>query len=272
MTQPAASRSLAQIESLLGIALFHRQANRIFPTSAGMRFIHHARRVLDQLHLAEQDLLSHAPMLREVRVGAIASFSSALLARAAQLVHARMPEVRVRFSTGNIGYLYGQLLAGDIDLMASHAEISLDLDRVQVVPLYEEVTNIVCGLQHPLRSEVHASWEQIASQPWILPPTFTPSRAKLDRVIAVYRTQSPERPPDIEVEAAPVALELLAGSPYLWILAHREAQALQAAGRVAFVQAPETIVRGHMCCMGLRQSAGGSVADLFVRALQDLAA
>lgn len=271
MTQPAASRSLAQIESLLGIQLFHRQSNRIFPTSAGIRFIHHAQRILDQLVLAEQDLASHAPLLRELRVGAIASFSSALLARAAHLLHAHMPHVRVRISTGNIGYLYGQLLAGDIDLMASHAEFSVDLDRVQVVPLYEEFTSIVCGTQHPLRQGAPPTWELIASQPWILPPAFTPSRSKLDRILAVYRSDARLRPPDIEVESAAVAVQLLAGQHYLWIAAHREALTWQETNRVALLPSPELIVRGHMCCLGLRDSASKALAANYTRALHELA-
>lgn len=271
MTQPAASRSLAQLESLLGVQLFHRQANRIFPTAAGIRFIHHAQRVLDQLQLAEHDLAGNLPLVRELRVGAIASFSSALLAEAVRRSNESLGEVRIRISSGNIGYLYGQLLAGDIDLMMSHAELGVDLSRVQVLPLYEEYTSVVCSHGHPLCGSRHPSWDQIASQPWILPPAFTPSRSKLDRIVAVFRSEEPGRLPDVEVESAAVAVQLLANHRYLAILAHREALAWQLTGHVALLPTPEVILRGHMCCLALRDSATKALATAFTQTLTRLA-
>ena len=125
-----------------------------------------------------------------------------------------------------IVFLIIRMVPGDvIDLMMSHAELGVDLSRVQVLPLYEEYTSVVCSHGHLLCGSQHLNWDQIASQPWILPPAFTPSRSKLDRIVAVFRSEEPGRLPDVEVESAAVAVQLLANHRYLAILAHREALA-----------------------------------------------
>ena len=253
MTQPAASRSLAQLESLLGVKLFDRTHKTLVPTAAGMRFIHHAQRVLDQLDAAEHEIAG-ASVIDELRIGAIASISSSLLAAAIREAGNRLPNIRVKVFTGNIGYVYGQLLSGSIDLMISHAELSVDLNRVIVSPIYEEYTSIVAAPSHRFARRKTLSWRDMADQPWILPPAFTPSRPKLDRILAVYRSTPAASVPDVEVESSAIALELLSEGRYLWSLAHREARLWERAGLVRLLVQPDTVLQGHMCSLQLRGS------------------
>ncbi len=266
MTQPAASRSLAQLESLLGTKLFDRSSKALTPTAAGMRFIHHAQRVLDQLDAAEHEIAG-ASVIDEVRIGAIASISSHLLAAAVHLANAELPHVRVRVLSGNIGYLYGQLLNGSLDLMISHAELSVDLNRVVVTPIYEEYTSIVSGIGHRYTRRKTLSWRDIADQPWILPPAFTPSRPKLDRVLAVYRSAPMAGLSDVEVESSSVALQLLSGGQYLWSLAHREARMWEKAGLIRVLVQPDSLLQGHMCTLQLRGAHNKEALRNFVQIL-----
>lgn len=251
MTQPAASRSLAQLEALLGVRLFDRQHRTLVPTAAGVRFIHHAQRVLDQLGAAELEM-SGASVVDELRIGAIASFSSELLAHACMQVSQHSPGTRIKVSTGPIGTLYGQLLSGSIDLMAAHAELTVDLNRVVVTPLYVEHTAVVTAPGHDLVQQGSPSWQQIADQPWILPPAFTPSRPKIDRILALHRNTSAPALPDVESESTVIALQLLDRGPYLWSLADREARFWERAGLVRRLSQPDVILQGPMCLLQLK--------------------
>jgi DNA-binding transcriptional LysR family regulator len=254
MTQPAASRSLAQLESLLGVRLFERQHRTLVPTAAGVRFIHHAQRVLDQLGAAELEM-SGASVVDELRIGAIASFSSALLARACVRASERFPETRIKVSTGAIGALYSQLLSGTIDLMAAHAELTVDLNRVVVSSLYVEHTAVVANPGHRLARRKSLGWQAIANQPWILPPAFTPSRPKIERILAVHRCVPAPVLPDLEVESSAVALQLLRQKEYLWSLASREAGFWERSGLVRVLPHPEMILQGPMCLLRLKDRA-----------------
>lgn len=253
MTQPAASRSLAQLELLLGVKLFDRTRNKLVPTAAGMRLILHAQRMLDELDAAEHEI-SGAKFFDELRIGAISSISSTVFSASIRAAKEKLTHVQLKVLTGNIGHLYGQLLTGAVDLMISHAELSVDLNQVIVSPIYEEFTSIVVRPGHKLARRKTLAWEDIANQPWILPPSFTPSRPKLDRLLALHRTISSTDLPDVEIESNAIALQLLGSGDYVWSLASREARMWENAGLVRPVAQPETLLRGHMCALQLRRS------------------
>lgn len=253
MTQPAASRSLAQIELLLGVKLFDRTRKTLMPTAAGMRLILHAQRMLDALDAAEHEM-SGAKVFDELRIGAISSISSTVFSEAIRVAKEKFPDVQIKVLTGNIGHLYGQLLTGAIDLMISHAELSVDLNRIIVSPIYEEFTSIVARPGHKLVRRKSLTWEDIANQPWVLPPSFTPSRPKLDRLLALHRTISSSISPDVEIESSAIALQLLSTGDYVWSLASREARMWENAGLVRPLAQPETVLRGHMCSLQIRGS------------------
>lgn len=56
MTQPAASKSLRDIENALQVQLFNRHARGIVPTSSGEILVRHARSILSEINLAQEEL------------------------------------------------------------------------------------------------------------------------------------------------------------------------------------------------------------------------
>ena len=56
MTQPAASKLLAELEDSLGVALFVRHARGVEPTSYGEVLLRHARNALSELHEAQEEI------------------------------------------------------------------------------------------------------------------------------------------------------------------------------------------------------------------------
>ena len=53
MTQPSLSRILHEIEEQLGFALFERSNRGVRPTAAGVAFLQHARRILNEMEAIE---------------------------------------------------------------------------------------------------------------------------------------------------------------------------------------------------------------------------
>ena len=56
VSQPAVSKTLAELEKGLGVKLFERTARGVHPTIYGASLIRHARSVLAELTLARDDL------------------------------------------------------------------------------------------------------------------------------------------------------------------------------------------------------------------------
>lgn len=59
-SQASVSRSVATLERTLGIRLFQRTTRSVTPTTAGIRILEHARRVLDEAKLLEEAARDHA--------------------------------------------------------------------------------------------------------------------------------------------------------------------------------------------------------------------
>lgn len=270
-TQPAVSRTLAQTESLLKRTLFDRTTKRIVPTSAGLSLMQHANRILAELDQAEEDLQGLQLGSRtELRIGMLTVFSQNAMARAIALFRGLMPHVFLRVQAQPLQTLHQQLLDGQIDLMLAHAELRLDLNLIEVLPLYEEQSTIVAGPDHRLAKKRKVSWEELARHAWVLPPPSTPVRPKLDRVLAIYRQRDMSEP-DVETDSPLLAVQLLQNSSMLWAVAGQQAINFNRQGQVSIINAPQELLRGPMCCMRLHESAGKHAAHVFIGCLQDAA-
>lgn len=272
-TQPAASRALAQLESLLQVHLFQRTTKRMVPTVAGLSLIQHANRVLAEIDLAEEDLLGLSGGVHaEIRVGVLASFSPAVLARAMALSRDMLPEVMFTAQMQPLEVLYEQLIDGRIDLMLSHAELRVDLNLVEVIPLYEEHSTILAGLDHRLHKKKKVSWSDLAQEAWVLPPTQTPLRPKIDRMLSVYRSsEDSSRGSDVQTDSSLLALQLICQTPMLWAIAHQQAKQFEDSVKVRAISPPEEMLRGPMCCFRLRQVQLNTPQSVFLGCLKDSA-
>lgn len=258
-SQPAVSRMLAQTEALVGHRLFDRSTKRMVVTAAGSRLVHHAQRVLDELGRADLSLQAIGTESRvELRVGMIGMFSPELMALALSDLQSRMPSLVVRVAVQPPQVLLEQLLDGAVDVMLSHVEFPVDLNKVEVAPLYEEHNLVLCAPDHALTRRRRLSWRDMARQSWVLPSQGTPLRPKLDRMLALHRSREAVTT-DIETDSAVLAVQLVRSRSMLWAIASRHAQQWLDLGAVSALSAPETLIKGPFCCLTTHQ-AGESIA------------
>lgn len=114
LTQAAVSGHVRRLEDHLGFTLFDRRGRTVRLNSDGERTLERARALLigfDALG-SREDRASHVM----IRVGAIASVQSALLARALTHFHAQYPSHRVQVVPGLSLHLLDQVDAGDLDM------------------------------------------------------------------------------------------------------------------------------------------------------------
>jgi DNA-binding transcriptional LysR family regulator len=272
-TQPAASRALAQLEDQLQLSLFQRTTKRMVPTVAGLSLIQHAHRVLAEIDLAEEDLLGlSGGVSAEMRVGVLAAFSPEVLARA--MAHSReiLPQVLLITQMQPLEVLYEQLLDGRIDLMLAHAELRVDLNLVEVTPLYEEHSTILAGVGHRLHKKKKLTWTDLAQEAWVLPPPLTPLRPKIDRMLSVHRHGDRSgQGPDLQTDSSLLALSLLGQTSMLWAIAHQQAKLFEATAQVRALRSPEMLLSGPMCCFRLREERLKTQQSIFIGCLKDSA-
>lgn len=272
-SQPAASRALAHLETQLQRVLFQRTTKQILPTVAGLSLIQHANRILAEIDVAQEELLGlSAGISAEMRLGVLAAFSPDVLAGALARSRQLLPEVLLSTQMQPLDVLYEQLLDGRIDLMLAHAEFRVDLNLVEVTPLYEEHSTILAGQSHRLHKKKKPSWSDLAQEAWILPPVNTPLRPKIDRMLSVYRSgQRSGLGPDVQTDSSLLALRLLSQTPMLWAIAHQQARQFESTAQVRAIAAPVELLRGPMCCFRLRQERMKTPQSIFMGCLKDSA-
>lgn len=184
LTQPAATRSLQELEDILGVTLYERRPRGVTPTVFGEAFTGHARAVLAQLAQAGRHVTELADADRgTVIVGTHLAGSNVLLPRAiAELKKAR-PYLTVVVREASPEALLLELEAGRIDFVVGRLTAPSD-ERTVRHKLYDESVELVVGAAHPLAGRAGLRLTDLADLPWILPGAETALRREIEEFFA----------------------------------------------------------------------------------------
>ena len=169
MSQPAATQALADIEQLLGIALFERLVRGMRLTAAGRAVIPMAKGTLNALRASADTLHALASGASGVlRIGAIPAAVSGLLCRVLPALSERHPELRIEVLEAAGEQLLGEVGSGrvDIALLRKPAETPR---TCSFQPLAQDAPWVVCGRRHPLARQPKVSLAELRGARWMLP-------------------------------------------------------------------------------------------------------
>lgn len=184
-SQPAISRSLAQIEQTLDMRLFERSVRGTVPTVVGERLIRYARLCIETLDRASDDLaIVQKGGLGHVSVGCNYSAAAHILPRALQRLEASAPGVSVAIREGTLDALLADLLSARVELVIARLGRDVYTDTFTTRLLFEEPMRLVCGPQHPIAGQAEVGWRDLLEYPWILPAAGTPVREKLGELLS----------------------------------------------------------------------------------------
>ncbi len=172
LTQSGLSRQLLDLETRLGLPLFHRLGKRMVPTPAGERLLAAARRALPQLADVEEELRrlagGRAAILRvSTECYTCYHWLPGVLPRFTR----RFPQVDVQIVAEATHHPVPALFDGRIDL----AIVSNDDhdDRLSYVPLFTDELVALLRPDHPLSAKPFLSATDFADQHlfvYLLPP------------------------------------------------------------------------------------------------------
>ncbi|MBP0617985.1 pca operon transcription factor PcaQ [Jiella mangrovi] len=168
VSQPAVSKTLAELEAVLGARLMERSRSGVSLTPVGQMFHAYANSSLAALRQGIEGVSETlaAGGLR-LSIGALPSVAARIVPEAAVEMGRVAPEVGLAIVTGPNGYLLSELAAGALDLVIGrlgNPEMMADLSFSQ---LYSERISLVVRPGHPLvgRADVSA----IADYPIVFP-------------------------------------------------------------------------------------------------------
>lgn len=181
LTQPAASRTLAEIEKLVGGPLFERHPRGMTPTPLGAIFVRRAHTMLMEM----QDLGHELQAEREgssglVQAGAVTGPAVGCLVPAIRRLKATSPHVELRIDVGPSVQLMRGLEEGDYDFIIGRLLPDSDADAFQIVPGKIERVRCLVRRGHPLAGQKHVPLAALKAHPWIIQERGTPIRQAVE--------------------------------------------------------------------------------------------
>lgn len=164
MSQPALSRSIAQLEADLSLTLFDRKHSGVTPTTAGTELVRDARRILGQMATIEDGLVQRSQgEAGHVRVG-FGPLSAELLA-APLLAHSvqRWPQLVVSATIHATDELVEALVAGQLDFSIVSQATLAPHPLLQTEPMATLPMGYYVRADHPLSGATE--WSAIARYP-----------------------------------------------------------------------------------------------------------
>lgn len=192
LAQPAVTRAIRELESILGVELFERGPRGMTPTAFGEAFADHAEAVLLQLRRAERHVRELADGNEgTATVGTHLAGSNALLPRAIANVKAARPRATVVVREATPDRLLADLLSGEIDMTVGRLTPISD-PRIRQEPLYREPIRLVARTGHPAHAWQEPSLEDLLEYPWIVPVAQTALRQELEDALAARGLPMPQ--------------------------------------------------------------------------------
>lgn len=187
MTQPAASRMLAEIERQAGAALFLRQPKGMEPTEAGLVMIRRARAILREMRSMEAEIRAlEAGLGGSVRVGAVTGPAVGLMVPAIRKLKQIAPEAEVTLDVAPSRELLRQLAAGEIDFALGRVLPEFDSRLFDVRAMRDEKLALLVRAGHPLARAATVTLTELQSYEWIMQERGAPIReATLEACAAV---------------------------------------------------------------------------------------
>ncbi|MCM1948020.1 MULTISPECIES: LysR substrate-binding domain-containing protein [Streptomyces] len=181
LTQPAATRTLRELEAIAELPLFTRVPRGMRPTVYGEALVAHARAVVAEVRRAEE----HLTGLRQgqdgtVTVGTLLAGANVLLPRAVARLKKERPRLTVVVREGTPDVLHPALLGGELDVIVGRVGAATgEGEKVRQRMLYREPIRLAVRSGHPLLAERTVALTDALGFPWILPVEQTALRHEL---------------------------------------------------------------------------------------------
>lgn len=173
MSQPAVSKAMQDLETILGARLFDRTSRGIEPTAFGSTMLRRVTAALDELSQGASDLEFLAnPERGELRVVCSEGMASGILPVILQRLLDERPGLSFHvFASDTPDHSYGGLVASrEVELALGRYPkpfVSADLEAEH---LFDDALVVVAGKQHPAVRRRKLELSQLLEQTWIMMP------------------------------------------------------------------------------------------------------
>ncbi|HEY2019978.1 pca operon transcription factor PcaQ [Paraburkholderia sp.] len=187
ITQPAVSKTVAELEAILGVKLFERGRHGAAPTREGQLFMPHASACVSALRQGV-DLLARAEgaAAATLEIGVLPTVAAVLVPPVLRQFAAQWPRVIVRLATGANPDLLERLKAGTIEFAIGRLADPERMVGLSFEQLFTEPLIAVVRAGHPLAQGPGLPATSLEQFPIVLPPFGTLIRQSAESLLSAW--------------------------------------------------------------------------------------
>lgn len=194
LTQPAASRSLSEVEQLCGAAVFERHPRGMTLTPMGELLARRARNVLEELADAGREVAAYKSGSGGlVRIGAVTGAAIGYVVPVVQHLRATTPEAEIHVEVGMSRELVRDLLALRLDFVLARIPPEVDARQFEVVRASGEEVDVIVGAGHPCAHRAAVRLAELLAFDWVMQSSGAPIRVAVEEALLCQETQLPSR-------------------------------------------------------------------------------
>ncbi|MGR3367635.1 MAG: LysR substrate-binding domain-containing protein [Sagittula sp.] len=180
-SQPAVSRSLAELETLVGQPLFERGGRGLTLTEAGERLRRHLDPAVSQMEEGVR-LAGGTVAVPRVSVGVLPNVARTLAMRSSVMFKADTPDVDLELHWANVSELITRLNRGEIDMLLGRLLSLEHMEGVSFEHLYPEDIVFAVHHTHPFAARPEeVTLSEVGAELVVVPLGGTIIRRELDK-------------------------------------------------------------------------------------------
>lgn len=181
LSQPAVSKMLKEIESLLGFAVFERLSRSMPVTALGQYVIQYAQRVLnDAKHFVEDIEMMRLGGHGFLKIGGIFAATAVVIPNSIIEIKEKWPLLSIDVVEQTSDHLMEMLSEHTLDLAVGRLTKITQQQFFDFQPLGPEPFCIVVNSEHPCAGQAFCKLEDLLKWPWLLYPKGTPIRERME--------------------------------------------------------------------------------------------
>jgi DNA-binding transcriptional LysR family regulator len=270
MTQSAASKLLAEVETALSAVLFTRHARGVEPTESGLVMVRHARKTLAELKQAHAEVMAlRSGIAGRVAIGTVITSATNLIPSSIALLQRRHPQIQISVEVDFSESLVERLCEGKLDMVIARIRSLPHIEGIAYEPLVENPHSVFARSDHPLLALKKVELSHLARQSWVLPPPGNVLRDRLEVIFTEHGLSLPTH--GVETAALPVITSVLRETNMVSVLADEVVRADCEAGVLKRLPASLPLQLGSAGIVTLRRQPLTPAAGTALGILREVA-
>jgi DNA-binding transcriptional LysR family regulator len=269
-SQPAISRTIADLEHSVGVRLLERSPRGIEPTRYGRVLIKRGVAAFDEFRQGMKDIKFLAdPSTGELRLACSDAMAAGPVLAVIEQLTRQHPRLVFHVVTGATATLFRELTERNVELVTTRATETVAKEQTIVGTLFEDNVVVAAGAQSRWARRRRIKLDEVVNEPWTLPPYDSAMGTIVQEAFRARGLAPPA--PTVVMESANTRGRLAATGRFLTVMPEF---ALTLPGRDSSLKALPVELPGArrtMRIISLRNRSLSPLAELFIDSMRAVA-